>query len=585
MCGINLIATTRPQDLQAPMATMQAAVRQRGPDAAATWQGRAANLQILLGAARLRITDPSPRADQPMVSACGRYVLAFNGQVYNHQDLRNELLQSGRQFRTASDTETVLYWLQEKGIKGLSTLKGMYALVFIDLQENKIILARDRHGIKPLFYSLTSERLLVSSRLPAILHSGLGKYSLRQQAVDEYLAYRHVWGSHTLVKEVEQVPPGRALVFDHTLQQQEVSIARPDSPAGPLQESLISALALVFAGPHKPALMLSGGVDSTLMLAMLNRELGYREVEAFTLAGSPDEPWAARAARQYGAHYHPLQAGAESLQLADEFVTGLDQPVGDHGALATWLLARQIAVTGKTVLSGAGADELFGGYNRHRAFAFYLRYQKLLSAARQLPLPFFLLPARYRQIWSALDSDPARTWHHFLQHYAVRQRAQPPFTWPAGSDYLQEALSLDYHHYLVNDVLAITDNATMQHSLEARVPYLYDDVVAAAGRLPATEKVGRETKAPLKALLRQYDGKAFAQRPKTGFGLPLAGWLRQADSRWLQEEMLNDKRTAEFLPRPDLLQMWRQHRQGKKDYSMSLWTILVLQKWLQQNRL
>jgi len=318
---------------------------------------------------------------------------------------------------------------------------------------------------------------------------------------------------------------------------------------------------------------------------MLNRELGYREVEAFTLADSPDETWAARAAQQYGAHYHPLKAGVESLHIVDEFVKSLDQPVGDHGALATWLLARQIATTGKTVLSGAGADELFGGYNRHRAFAFYLRYRKLLTAIRQLPLPEFILPARYRQVWLAIDRDPARTYHNFLQHYAVRQRAQPPFDWPAGSDYLQQALMLDYRHYLANDVLAITDNTTMYHSLEARVPYLYDDVVAAAGRQPAAEKVNRETKAPLKALLREYDGMAFTRRPKTGFGLPLAGWLRHTDSRWLQEDMLNDKRITEFLPRSELQEMWLQHRQGRKDNSMSLWTILVLQKWLQQNRL
>ncbi len=585
MCGINLIATTRPQDLQAPMATMQAAVRHRGPDAAATWQGRVGNLQVTLGAARLRITDPTPRADQPMVSACGRYVLAFNGQVYNHQDLRNELLPQGRQFRTASDTETVLYWLQEKGLTGLSSLKGMYALVFIDLQENKITLARDRQGIKPLFYSKTGNSLLVSSHLLAILQSGLGAYSLRQQAVDEYLAYRHVWGSYTLVSGIEQVPPGKALVFDQTLREQEKLVPEPDGPPLPLKEALVNALALVFAGPHKPALLLSGGVDSTLILAMLNRELGYREVEAFTLAASPDETWAAKAARQYGAHYHPIQAGIESLQQIDDFIAGLDQPVGDHGALATWLLARQIATTGKTVLSGAGADELFGGYNRHRAFAFYLRYQKLLLAARHIPLIGRMLPARYRTVWAALDRDPARTYHHFLQHYAIRQQAQPPFNWPAGSDYLQEALSLDYRHYLVNDVLAITDNATMQHSLEARVPYLYDDVVAAAGRLPAAEKLNRETKEPLKALLKEYGGMAFTRRPKTGFGLPLAGWLRQADSRWLQEDMLHDKRITEFFPHEKLRQMWRQHRQGKKDHSMAIWTILVLQKWLQQNKL
>ena len=585
MCGINLIATPRSQDLQAPMATMQAAVRHRGPDAAATWQGRVGNLQVALGAARLRITDPTPRADQPMVSACGRYVLAFNGQVYNHQDLRNELLQPARPFRTASDSETVLYWLQEKGIKGLSVLKGMYALVFIDLQENKIVLARDRHGIKPLFYSKTGDGLLVSSHLPAILQSGLGRYSLHQQAVDEYLAYRHVWGSHTLVSGIEQVPPGKALIFDQALQEQEEPVPESEGAPQPLKEALINGLALVFAGPHKPALLLSGGVDSTLMLAMLNRELGYREVEAFTLAASPDEPWAARAARQYEAHYHPLPAGVESLQQIDNFIAGLDQPVGDHGALATWLLARQIAATGKTVLSGAGADELFGGYNRHRAFAFYLRYQRLLLTVRQMSLTGRLLPARYKPVWAALDRDPARTWHHFLQHHAVRQRVQPPFNWPAGSDYLQEALNLDYHHYLVNDVLAITDNATMHHSLEARVPYLYDDVVAAAGRLPAAEKLNRETKEPLKALLREYGGMAFTRRPKTGFGLPLAGWLRQADSRWLQEEMLHDKRITEFLPHDKLLLLWRQHRQGKKDHSMALWTILVLQKWLRQNKL
>ncbi len=588
MCGINLILSTGPTPLQAPLEAMQGASRFRGPDAAGVFTRTKENWQVALGVNRLQVVDRDARSNQPMVSACGNYVLAYNGEVYNYQDLKNRLINQGYTFATHSDTEVVLYWLQEFGKEGVAAFKGMFALVFIDLQEKKAFIARDRHGIKPLFWMQREGLLLVSSSINSLMASGLVRVSLNREAIDDYLAFRHVTGTHTFYREVFALQPGTVAAINRGRQLETTTIPHPEpAPAG-IKETLTEAVTLMFDENHPPGLLLSGGVDSTLILAILHHELGLRGVNTYTLAAGADAGWARQAASQYRAHHQEIPVTAEVLWRLEEYLQHTDQPIGDMAGFATWLIAAAAGKNGNVLLSGAGADELFAGYNRHRAYDYYLRHHRQSLLAGKLlgtgPLPK-LLPVRWQQVLGSLAADPQTTYANFLQTYAIRRKRKAPKLWspqPNLKDNLPRALEHDRQHYLVADVLAITDNATMQHSVEARVPYLYDDVVAAAAALPAAAKLSKRGKAPLKELLAMYGGQPYAQRPKLGFGLPLASWLRQKSTFWLWEFLLKDSPLYEFVPKATIYRLLRLHRQGKKDYSMQLWSILVLENRLRR---
>ena len=274
------------------------------------------------------------------------------------------------------------------------------------------------------------------------------------------------------------------------------------------------------------------------------------------------------------------------MQRLDEFLNNTDQPIADHGAFATWVVGEEATKNSNILLSGAGADELFAGYNRHRAFNYYLNNQRqaliFRGAIKKLGLTG-LFPKAVRQLFNGLDPNPISTYNNFLQSHGIKYNKNPDILWnqpKSLTDNLEEALKFDHSHYLVADVLAITDNATMQHSVEARVPYLYDDILNYANTISSKEKIKNKGKGPLKEILVAYGGLKYTERPKHGFGLPLAHWLRNKQSFWLWEFLLNDSPIFEYVSKLKIYQLLRLHQQGKTDNSMQLWSILVLEKWL-----
>jgi len=571
---------------------MQKSTLYRGPDASRTLSEQKEKWNLALGVNRLQIVDRNEQSNQPLVSACGNYVLAFNGEVYNYQDLKNKLLTQGYQFNTASDTEVVLYWLQEFGTNGLSALKGMFALCYVNLPERSLLIARDKQGIKPLFFSFSQGQVVASSSIKAIKASGLVKLTQNLNAIHEYLAYRHVLGNHTFYKEVNTLAPGHALLLaadmSHTIT--PFILNAKDQPTD-IKTALITSLELQFTGPSTPGLLLSGGVDSTLLLAILRNEMGVRGINSYTLETREDTRWARKAAQQFASNHHEIQCSIEHLTSIDEFLDNTDQPIGDHGAFATWLVAKEAAKDSKVLLSGAGADELMGGYNRHRAYYYYLSNQhrvlfiKNMFVALQLT---GLLPNALKQFIKGVNADPAITYFNFLQNYAINRTSPNLLLFRNNSSpdgFMQEVLAFDQRNYLINDVLAITDNSLMQHSIEGRVPYLYDDVVATTKRISIKEKMLQGGKGPLKELLINYGGKTFSQRKKHGFGLPLADWFRKKESLWLWEFMTKDSPIFNYVNKSTVYQFIRLHQQAKMDYSMQLWSILVLEKWLSEHSL
>ena len=587
MCGINIIISTTNQPVKDSLQAMQNVTQHRGPDAAGLFVHTNDYWQIGIGVNRLQVIDEDGASNQPMISACGNYVLAYNGEVYNYQDLKNQLITKGYEFKTQSDTEVVLLWLQENGAEGLSSFKGMFALVFVDLAERKVIVARDRQGIKPLFYYKTDYKLIITSSINALEACGLAHLTINNNAINDYLSYRHVMGNHTFYEEIQSCEPGIVSVFNETLTRENYVIkAQSIKEDRSLKNVLVDTVSLHFEAPTAPGLMLSGGVDSTLLLAILNKELGINGVNTYTLGYGEDSKWAKKAADQYDSQHQEIPVSIDSLQRIDEFLNYTDQPIADHGAFATWVVAEAAAKNSNVLLSGAGADELFAGYNRHRAFNYYLNnhHQTLFfqGVVNKLGL-IGLLPKTAKQLFKGLDADPLTTYHNFLQSHGINNRANTDILWETPkslADNLEEALKFDLAHYLVADVLAITDNATMQHSVEARIPYLYDDVIGYAGTISSQKKIKNKGKGPLKKILAEYDGLKYSKRAKHGFGLPLADWLQDKRSFWLWEFLLKDSPIFEYVPKLNVYQLLRLHQQGKQDNSMQLWSILVLEKWL-----
>jgi asparagine synthase (glutamine-hydrolysing) len=598
MCGINVIVGTGDSITMDNLRNMQSSLEHRGPDSSGQFQHQWGNTRLMLASNRLWVVDENPLSDQPFQTADGRYCLVYNGEIYNHHDLKNELISSGDTFTTASDTEVLLHWLIRYGKDGISRLNGMFAFVFIDVLEQKLLVARDKHGIKPLFYHESKELLIISSEIQGVLASGLVEKKLNATVIPHYLSYKYAPRPATFYKGILELEPGAIRTYHKCTLRTRLEIADvPVSDDTALGAVLTDVLARQIAGVATPGLMLSGGVDSTLLLALLNKELGLRGVSTYTmsylLSGKPlandDTIFARKAAKLYAANHHEVAADVEVLSRFPEFMSVMDQPVADSGAFATWLVAEQAGTEHKVLLSGAGADELFAGYNRHRAFYFYLRHYRkwwfgFLNLAGKIPQQRNSLN-HLQKLAGAIDAVPAVTYRNFLTFDTFADLADIAPIWidKAGVDYnLNKALLHDKTQYLPADVLAITDRAGMKASVEIRVPYLDDRVVNYAARFSGPDLLRNGKKWMLTDLLNSYGGKLFTKRKKTGFGLPTNHWFNDKSTDWLWSFMEKDTYLFDFVRKPVISGLLADHRRGVRNNSLELWSVLILQQWLEK---
>ena len=634
MCGIHFILDKQQQlSSSAPLHRMMQESAYRGPDATGTLRIDQRDHTAWLGSHRLKISDPHPRADQPFVSPDGRYYLLYNGEIYNYYELRNQLLSEGVQFTTQSDTEVLLHWLIRRGALGLKDINGMFALLLYDRQEAICWAARDRHGMKPLYYTEDEQYLLLSSEAKSITASGLVEKVLREASFDSYLRFRYPPKGYTFFQNVAQLPEGHVL---KSTGEQESSVASylPTYPVAEdllwhpdqseeslvieLEQRLTGAVLRHCATEVPSGLFLSGGVDSTLLLALLQQE-GVPPLPTFSVVhqeqdrsfGTRDAYFAQQAARQYGTYHEAVTVTKDLLEEHfDAFIRHTDQPVGDSGAFMTYLLSQTAAQHVKVVLSGAGADELFGGYNRHWAYYRYLhRYPLLINllsiakavaswlptgVAHPLRQPFRLL----KKLAEDLTDDPTETFANFISLAALRPLAGIPSGLDQdhlhraerhqyqAEDFMEEhlryALEHDQHHYLCSDVLSISDTMSMAHALEMRMPYLDQDVVSFANSLPAVLRLQHGRKWLLRRLLDSKGGKIYTQRPKEGFGLPFGSWLRDPKMPLVRRYLeVPEALLYRYVPHRQIMTLLRQHRRGTHDYSQELWSALTLSAWLE----
>jgi len=576
MCGIVGICATRPVAGRDWLARGSQAMFHRGPDGAGEWwsdDGR-----VGLAHRRLAIIDLSPAGHQPMADATGDSTIVFNGEIYNFGELRTQLLEAGAQFRSHSDTEVVLEAYRSWGPDCLQRLNGMFALAIHDTRQQKVFLARDRAGEKPLFYRHEGGELRFASELKALLADGSLPHRIDPAALDCYLAMGYVPGEHCLLQGFRKLPPAHAMEFDLRTGALRVwrywqlpefdatAIVDEEGLLGELETLLEDAVRKQLVADVPVGVLLSGGVDSSLITAMAAR--ASNRVKTFTIRfpghDALDETEHARLIARYFATEHiELEAQPASADLLHRLARQFDEPMVDSSMVPTYLLSSLVRQHCTVALGGDGGDELFGGYGHHSRL---LWMQNRLS---RIPLPLrrvialsagTLLPVgmKGRNWLQGLGVDLEHGLPLIASHFDAgnRHRLVPKLQGlgtqaegilkerlPASADLLQRVTRMDFQNYLPEDILVKVDRASMLNSLEVRAPLLDVRLIEFAfGKLPSRLKATpHEKKILLKRLTERVLPPEFDRRRKQGFSIPLGSWLKGGPFRELFHDVLLDK--------------------------------------------
>jgi len=628
MCGIaGLVCPARNRsgpELECLGARMADALAHRGPDDAGVWSDAQAG--VALAHRRLAVLDLSPAGHQPMISAHGRYVLSYNGEIFNFAALRRELAGAGCAFRGASDTEVLLAAIETWGLETtLARADGMFAFALWDRTDRSLTLARDRMGIKPLCYGWCGSAFAFASEMRALRTCPEFGGTLSRSALALFTQLGYVPAPHTIYEGIRKLPPGHWLrLGPETMAARryaesraywslpgpgETSAAGAESPEADLGAILADAVRQHLVSDVPLGAFLSGGVDSSLLVALMRAE--GRAVKTFTMAfpGTPyDEAPHARAVAAHLGTEHTEMAvtDAEALAVVPELGGLYDEPFGDASQIPAVLLSRLTRGHVTVALSGDGGDELFCGYPRYlqrapgclrRLFAHGLRGVPLSAwegATRALRL---VAPGFFAQrtagdmvprLASLLETETLAGYYVALMYHWHRvpvRNAMPAAAVyldpPSAAEPARALMHMDSTTYLPDDILVKVDRASMSVGLEVRVPFLDHRVVEYAARLPlAALRRGGQGKLPLRRLLARHLPAPLVERPKKGFGVPLAAWLRGPLRPWVEDLLRVDALNQDGLfDAAAVRRAWQEHAAGTHDWKYPLWDVLMFQAW------
>src|SRR3954447_9105006 len=614
MCGICGIAAPGGVDPGA-LRRVSAALTHRGPDA----HGEAALGSVALDARRLAIIDLE-HGDQPIATEDGAVTVVQNGEIYNHAELRRELDAQGHRFRTRCDTEVIGHLYEHHGLAAFARLRGMFAIALWDARSRRLVLARDRFGIKPLFHArLRDCAFAFASELSALAHPPGFPGELDPAAIDAYLAFNSIPAPMTAYAAARKLPPGHWLVWDAATGEIEIARwCRPGPATAPrtepaealaaeLRDRLRDSVRAHLVSDVPVGVLLSRGVDSSALPALAAPETGG-SLQTFSIGfreRSFDELERARkVARRYGTDHHELVVEPDAAELLPEIVAAADEPLGDSSALPTYLVSRLAAEHVKVVLSGEGGDELFGGYETYTAGLLAARVgraagvlsplaERLPSGNRRVPLDY-----RLKRFTRAGGLPPLEAHHAFKEIFGSEQRqallgraggdllAAHRARWAetAGAELLARLQDLDLGLYLVDDLLLKTDRMSMAHSLEARVPFLDAHVAELALALPTREKIrGFAKKRLLRRAVAPLVPREIVHGRKRGFSIPAASWLRGPLLPFARDVLSPGRLRAQgVLDAAAAGRVLARHAAGEEDLSRQLWGLMALSLWLER---
>ncbi|HIF31052.1 MAG TPA: asparagine synthase (glutamine-hydrolyzing) [Planctomycetes bacterium] len=637
MCGIAGFWNTKnaPGEIRAIIEAMVAPLRHRGPDADGHWTDSQSGLAF--GHRRLSILDLSERGAQPMESASGRTVITYNGEIYNHRELRKDM--SDHSFRGTSDTETLVEAIERWGVEGtLSRANGMFAFAAWDRSERVLTLARDRLGIKPLYYGRHDGCLFFSSELKAIravskrgTNAGLGiPLTIDRGAVSLLMKHGYIPSPHTIFNGILKLPAGailqltelsldRDLTPHHYWSLQKIAIQStasrsqivPDEEVVEQLDSLLTdSIRLRTLADVPLGAFLSGGLDSSLVAATLQK-YSPSPIATFTIGFQQQEFDESVDARRFASHlgtdhHELLVTDADARDVIPTLPTHYDEPFADSSQIPTLLISEFARRHVKVSLSGDGGDELFGGYRRYQFVdSLWHRFRQIPDRLRHLLAPTarcmsYLLPRRLRnKALVAAELLPASSGRElYARHFGHWRRPNELVLhgdcpnvfldqtdrWELDDGLLEEMMLVDGVTYLADDILVKLDRASMAVGLEARVPLLDHRLVEFAWQLPRSQRWRNgETKWLLRQLVQRHIPKEWLEQPKRGFGVPLAEWLRGPLRDWADHLLAPGRLEGEgFFETRIVQRAWQEHVSGKAEWHYLLWDVLMFQAWLEE---
>ncbi|HET6956575.1 MAG TPA: asparagine synthase (glutamine-hydrolyzing) [Vicinamibacterales bacterium] len=622
MCGIagfveaSTVAT--PFGLESSAALVRRmcdVIRHRGPDDEGTWVDEG----VALGMRRLSIIDLST-GHQPIHNEDRSVWIVFNGEIYNFRELRTELELAGHRFYTATDTEVIVHAYEQWGQGAIGRLRGMFGLAIWDARSRALLVARDRIGIKPMYYAQVNGRLYFGSELKSLLEAPDLPRDLDANALDHYLSFLYTPRDGSIFKSVRKLPPGHLLTWtDGRIAVKQYWQLPVDETFRGSEEDAVQHLRGVLGDAVRSHLMsdvplgafLSGGIDSSLVVGLMS-EFSSSRVKTFSIGF--DEPafdeleHARRVAVHFGTDHHEFVVKPDGVSILDKLVSHFDEPFADSSAIPTWYVSEMARRHVTVVLSGDGGDELFGGYERDlphpRVVAFDRYSPRALRrvagiAAARLPhgtrgknflrhvgrddrgryldaIRFFgadekpaLLTVDVQRAIDTLDPETllARRFERFSQ-----------LPWPS------QMMRFDAETYLPEDVLTKVDRMSMAHSIESRVPLLDNEVIDFASTLPASLKIknGRR-KHVLKEVAATLLPRDILNRKKQGFGVPLGTWFRGNLRELFADTLLSPSSLQRGYFQPAFVRrIVDEHLAGTRDHTLRLWQLVVFEKWQQQ---
>ena len=631
MCGILGAYGVATVDDQV-VAAMSDAIAHRGPDAAGTWTSSDDAHRVRLGHRRLSIIDLSDAANQPFVK--DGLVLVFCGEIYNYRELRAELRDAGTGFRTDSDTEVLLEAWRRWGPASLRRLRGMFAFAIYDERRRTLTLARDHFGIKPLFYTFRDGGIAFASELKGLRPLLGARPAIDHSAIVASLMYYWIPEDHCVYQGVHKLPPGSWLEVGPDGRQRLERWFDPRAElAGPsdrqvdveeLRRVLEDSVAAHLVADVPISTFLSGGLDSSLITVLAARR--NLDLDCYTISFRPEDrrleampddlSYARKLATQHGIRLHEVEIAPDVADLLPRMVHTLDEPIGDAAAINAYLICRAARDAGvKVLLSGMGADELFGGYRKHYAGLLASRYRRLPGVLRhnvvapavdRLPVAGArrgYRAARWAKRFVAFADLPEEAaFRRSYTHYDVGELHEllDPELWPQVDRLVEEHAAVygegpaddqvnrmcytDTRMFLPGLNLAYTDRASMAASTEVRVPYVDKEVAAAAFAIPGAAKIaGRERKAILKQAAEAWLPREIVYRPKGLFSAPLRAWIRR-DLVDMVEDLVAGGTlvTSGLVDKQMVRTMIDDDRRGAADRSKEIWQLLTLEVWYRQ---
>jgi asparagine synthase (glutamine-hydrolysing) len=623
MCGISGVVAPVPGDLRAIVDAQLALLEHRGPDA----QGAFGGQRAVIAQNRLAIID-LVTGDPPITNEDATVAVVLNGEIYNFPGLREELLTRGHRFRSHGDTEVIAHLAEELPPGELARrLDGMFAFAVWDERRERLVLARDRVGKKPLFYWCSGGRLVFGSEIKALFADPSVPRRLDAEAIPAYLTFGYVPTPRTFFEGVRSLPPGHVLTFEPGGEPQIERYWKPpvagidgasqiDLPLGEaaaeVRSLLEQAVRRRLVSDVPLGAFLSGGVDSSAVVGVMASQMD-RAVQTFTIGfddqeGFDERPYGRLVAQRHGADHHEFVVHPEAVDLVERLVWHHDQPFGDSSAVPTFLLSELTRGQVTVALSGDGGDEGFAGYERFVAGLAARRFAALpapLRAAaragvglvpqralhgRGASLQRFVrvaangLPDAYRS-WISYVQDPERDamlnghgddWA--LEDYRAIWNSS------IGARPLNRLLDLNLRTYLVDDLLVKTDRMSMAHGLEVRCPLLDTDLLTFAAQLPPGLKArGFTLKRVLKAAVEDLVPEEIRDRPKRGFGVPLDRWFREDLRQYVAGTLgAPDARVKEHLVPEAVDRLLAEHEAGARNHGHALWTLLTLEVFLRR---